>query len=157
MNTIAHDLSVAALSRSNESTSGYPKPPALHWALLLLLHVATAGILGMVWMFRQAAWVRRIDPTSNALFMLAVAIPGSVIAVALPLAAGTDDASLGLASGLGQLVCGVAVVWSFFSMRASIEGRFGVKLSGLLTFFFNVFYLQHHMRRIANGEYASGN
>ena len=89
--------------------------------------------------------------------MLAVAIPGSVIAVALPLAAGTDDAALGLASGLGQLVCGVAVVWSFFSMRASIEGRFGVKLSGLLTFFFNVFYLQHHMRRIANGEYASGN
>ena len=48
----------------------------------------------------------------------------------------------------------VAWIWSYLSMRQSLEARFALNLSGILTFFFTVFYLQYHMTRIAKGEHS---
>jgi hypothetical protein len=48
----------------------------------------------------------------------------------------------------------VTTVWSYFWMRSAIEDRFDLDLSGVMTFFFNVLYLQYHMRRIARGEHT---
>jgi hypothetical protein len=48
----------------------------------------------------------------------------------------------------------VAVTWAYFSMRSVIETRFGIALSGIMTFFFNMLYLQYHMTSIAEGEHA---
>ena len=120
----------------------YPKPPSLHWALVLLFTVLTCGIFGLVWMFVQAVWVRRIDPTCNALFVLAVGIP-------LQIVLGFDGHDL-----LSALVSAVAVTWAYFMMRSVIETRFGITLSAIMTFFFNTLYLQYHMTGIAEGERA---
>jgi hypothetical protein len=54
-------------------TPDYRKPPSVHWALVLLYHMSTFGIFDVIWGFRQAAWVRRLDPTRNAIFILVVA------------------------------------------------------------------------------------
>jgi hypothetical protein len=48
----------------------------------------------------------------------------------------------------------VAWVWSYLSMRQSVEARFDLNLSGIMTFFFTVFYLQYHMTSIAKGEHC---
>ncbi|MDP9323251.1 MAG: DUF4234 domain-containing protein [Acidobacteriota bacterium] len=130
----------ASVSRSEDVA--FPKPPSLHWALVLLLTFLTCGLFGIVWMFVQAVWVRRIDPTCNALFILAVGIPLQII--------------VGLAGHelLATLVGAVATTWASFQMRSVIEARFGIALSGVMTFFFNVFYLQYHMTAIAEGEHA---
>lgn len=130
----------ASVSRSEDVA--YPKPPSLHWALVLLFTVLTCGIFGVVWMFVHASWLRRIDPTCNALFVLAVGIP-------LQIVLGLDGHDL-----LAALVGTVTTTWAYFLMRSAVEARFGMALSGIMTFFFNLLYLQYHMTGIAEGEHA---
>lgn len=130
----------ASVSRSEDAE--FPKPPSLHWALVLLLTVLTCGLFGVVWMFVHAVWIRRIDPTCNALFVLAVGTP-------LQIVVGFAGHDL-----LAALVNAVTTTWAYFLMRSVIETRFGIELSGIMTFFFNLFYLQYHMTAIAEGEHT---
>jgi len=109
---------------------------------VLLFTVLTCWIFGIVWMFVHAVWVRRIDPTCNALFVLAVGIP-------LQIVLGLDGHEL-----LAGLVGCVATVWAYFMMRSVIEARFGISLSAIMTLFFTELYLQYHMTAIAAGEHA---
>src|ERR1051325_9971657 len=37
-------------------------PPDLHWALVLLFTIVTFGIFGIVWVFIEASYVKRVDP-----------------------------------------------------------------------------------------------
>ena len=130
----------ASLSRNEEVR--YPKPPSLNWVFLFLLTMFTFGVFGLVWMFVHATWVRRIDPTCNALFVLAVGIPLQVVA-------GFEGHAL-----LASLVGGVATTWAYLWMRGILEERFGVAHSALMTFFFNMLYLQYHLTDIADGVHA---
>jgi hypothetical protein len=130
----------ASVSRGEEVA--YPMPPSLHWVFVLLLTVLTLGIFGVVWMFVHARWVRRIDPTCNALFLLAVGIPLQIV---------FELNGHGL---LGALLGAVATTWAYFSMRSVVEDRFGMALSGIMTFFFNLLYLQYHLTGIAEAEYV---
>jgi len=141
-------------ARGRGRVDRYPTPPSLHWALVLLFTILTGGFFVLVWIFRQAAWVRRIDPTCKALFVLAVTFPLPVILALLPRPSLPDDLPLMLAMLLGRLISIVTFAWSYLSMRRVIEARFDLHLSGLMTFFFNVFYLQHYMTRIAKREHT---
>ena len=125
------------------------RPPSLHWAVVLALWLLTGGIFGLVWIFRQAAWVRRIDPTCKALVVLTVAFPLHPV---LLLAAALVDGS-GLLVLVAGLVWPTAFVWSYFKMREAIEAHFDLSLSGAMTFLFHALYLQHHMRMIAKGTH----
>jgi hypothetical protein len=129
----------------------YPAPPSLHWAGLLLLHLATLGLFTMFWIFRQALWVRRIDPASRAVYVLAACLLLSVIPVLFPLP--FREGTLAVAGLLARSALVVAWVWAYLWMRRSIESAFDLTLSGVLTVLFGVFYLQYHLRRIARGGY----
>lgn len=136
-------------------TTQVPMPPKLHWGLVLLFTLLTVGLFAVVWVFRQAIWAKKIDPTSRAVWFYAGYIVLAVIAnVITP---SPDEASLGLA--LLRLVCSlgglVLVCCGSFSVRRSMVDYFttvepiGLRMSGAMTFFFNTLYLQHHMTRIA--------
>jgi hypothetical protein len=129
-------------------TTGFPKPLSMHWALVLVLSIVTCGVFALVWMFLQAAWVRRLDPTNNALIILAVGIPAQFL-LSIAAAVEGEGSSLGL---FAYLVGFVATEVAYFSMREVMQNRFVLRLSGILTFFFTLLYLQYHMSRIANGE-----
>lgn len=139
---------------TRSSPSAAPLPPRLHWALVLLFTVLTLGIFYIVWMFVQSAWVRRIDPQSNATTLLAVYV---VLAVAGQVAGEIGgEGSTGESVGVLLVLAGTVVsVFGFFSMRRSMLDHYnqaepiGLRLSAALTFFLSVFYLQHHMTRIA--------
>jgi hypothetical protein len=133
--------------------AAYPKPPSLHWALVLLFAVLTCGIFSLVWMFIQAWWVRRIDPTCKALFVLAVGIPLQFIVDLGGVIAGVGNGREFL-HFIALLIGAVTTVWSYLWMRSAIEDRFDLDLSGVMTFFFSVLYLQYHMSRIARGEHT---
>ena len=131
-----------------------PRPPRLHWALVLLLTVVTFGLFFIVWMFIQSIWVRRIDPKSNATGVLAIYV-GLVLAGQL-LAESSEVASSGAVIGMLLVLAGSVVsIFGFFSMRRSMLHHFNqarpdsLKLSAALTLFLNVFYFQYHMTRIA--------
>jgi hypothetical protein len=120
---------------------------------VLLFTLLTGGIFAWVWIFRQAGWVQRIDPSSRAHLVLAIGLVGAVVLSVLLLVFAPADVT-SVAMRLVRFGFGVAWVWAYLSMRQSIEARFDISLSGILTFFFTVFYLQYHMTRIAKGQHA---
>ena len=139
------------------SQSSAPLPPKLHWALVLLFTVLTLGIFFIVWIFIQAAWVRKIHPASNAMTLLVVylvlVLLGQVIA-----GASEKDSAEAATGSLLVLVGSIVSIVAIFSMRRSMIDYYnktepiGLRLSGALTFFLGVFYLQHHMTHIARQQ-----
>ena len=140
-------------------------PPDLHWALVLLFSVFTSGIFTLVWAFIQANYAKKIDPSSKAVLFYVLWLVGSIINFALYIglimmiinSGRVDDA----ANGLGGIIFLVGIASTIFfvagtySIRASMIEYYNTRepiqlqLSGVMTFFFTILYLQHHMSRIA--------
>ena len=135
----------------------YPDPPNLHWALVLVIGIFTCGLFWVVWNFVQAAWMRKVNPRSNALFLYiaytVLAYAGGIVRLALMAASGFHNPYLGLGIPIG-LFSFVLIELAFFDMRRSMEEHFngpepiGLSLSGVMTFFFGPVYFQYHMSRI---------
>jgi hypothetical protein len=121
-------------------------PPNLHWALVLVLSMVP--FFGLVWGFLLAAWARRLNGNTGATVAMAI---GSVGIVAYWIALISQAQALGL---LFALVGGIANLIAMFSIRSSMEEYYnsqeniGLSLSGVMTFFFNLIYLQYHVNRI---------
>lgn len=144
-----------------QAVSQYPAPPSLHWAIVLLLAFLTCGIFSIVWIMVEAVWVKKVQPASKGVMYFGIVIGlwllSMVLSVSGVISAGRTghiDSSLTSVRGLISLV--IVVVWivGAFSMKESIEDHFntaepiGLSLSGVMTFFFNVFYFQYHFNRI---------
>ncbi len=135
----------------------------MHWAVVLILAWITGGLAGIVWAFKQAGFVKKIDPSSKAVLTLALCVVVVVAQVVLIIismgAAYSGSASgAGASAGLAMLLNLVALVLSLvtmFGMRSSIVRYYNtvepinLRLSGVMTFFFNILYFQYHFSRIA--------
>ncbi|HEY4381303.1 MAG TPA: DUF4339 domain-containing protein [Acidobacteriaceae bacterium] len=150
-----------AAPQSFETGAPYPDPPNLHWALVLLIGVFTCGMFTIVWIMVEAAWVRKIDPRSKALFYYIIAFVLDVASVFLSIfmqrvtaSGGANQSALTLLSLLITFAFLALFIIANFSMRDSIEAHFngaepiGLSLSGIMTFFFSVYYFQYHFSRI---------
>jgi len=137
-----------------------PMPPEMHWALVLILSWFTMGLVGLFWAFKQANFVKLIDPASNAVKMLMVALGGMVVQVLLYIVAMASRsmtlmAMMGVIMMLLNAVILVAGLMAVFGMRRSMVNYYnstepmGLKLSGVMTFFFSILYFQYHFSRIA--------
>jgi hypothetical protein len=147
--------------------NGAPLPPDFHWGWLLLLHIPTCGMITFVWLFLQAWWVRQLDRENRAVWYFAGNLGLSYL-VGLPLnltfsfMSESDDVTspelifvligvylLVVIGGLVLFVIGA------FSMRRSMLNYFNsveninLRLNGVMTFFFPIWYFQYHMSRIA--------
>jgi GYF domain 2 len=126
------------------------KPPNLHWGLLLLLHVVTCGLFGLVWMFVEAAWVKKIRPSSQAVIFWALAVAGFV-ATGIVGAMGRDYVAFAALLRLGSVV---SFQVGNFKLRSDLEEYYNsvepinLQLSGVMTFFFSFIYFQYHFNRI---------
>jgi hypothetical protein len=137
---------------SHAGGPGQAQPPKLHWALVFLFSVITVGLFAVVWMFVQAAWVRKIDSRSNATNYL---IGYIVVAVVGFLMDSSDSSAVRGFGGLLQLSSYVFFYCAYYSMRRSMLDYYtkvepiNLELSGAMVFFFSLLYLQSHMTRIA--------
>ena len=135
----------------------YPDPPNLHWALVLLIGIFTCGLFLVVWEFVQAAWMRKVNPSSKALFYYigatVIAFGGSFARIGLMAANGFSN-QYQLMGAATSLISIVLAELAFFDMRRCMEEHFngpepiGLSLSGGMTFFFGYFYFQYHFTRI---------
>jgi hypothetical protein len=143
------------------AVSQYPPPPSLHWGVCVLLAFLTCGIFSIVWIMVQAVWVKKIQPASKAVTYFGMVIGLWVLSMVLSVSKGISAARSGhadnsLAAVQGLISLAYVIVWivGAFNMRDSIEEHFnsaepiGLRLSGVMTFFFNVFYFQYHFTRI---------
>jgi hypothetical protein len=135
----------------------YPDPPNLHWGLVLLIGIFTCGLFVVVWCFVQAAWMRKVTPRSNALFYYigytVVGYGGAILRLALMAQSGFHNQYVALGLPI-SLFSWLLVELAYFDMRSCLEEHFngpepiGLSLSGVMTFFFGVFYFQYHFARI---------
>lgn len=139
---------------------GGPTPPDMHWAVVLILSWLTFGLAAVIWMFRQAAFVKKLDRGSRALALLVVSVLAMACQVWLVLvmvrSTSADDAAVALGAVviLNLVIITIGLI-AVFAMRRSIVRYYNsvepidLKLSGLMTFFFNILYFQYHFSRIA--------
>jgi hypothetical protein len=122
-----------------------PKPPGLHWGIVVVLGIVTLGIFWIIWLFVEAVWIRKVKPESQALYFL-------IGYVGCAFAAGVFEKSTFGPGILLQLVAFVLYLVGIFKMRSDIEDYYdtinpvGISLSGAMTFFFNAAYFQYHLR-----------
>jgi hypothetical protein len=125
---------------------------------VLLLGWITCGILSLLWVFVQANFVKKVDPSGPArgFFM------GS-LAASLRTRQAMFPASFGDRSGIAvmapaPLLMPVSIalfLLGVFSMRRSLLHHYdtveniGLRLSSRLTFFYNILFFQYHLSRIA--------
>jgi GYF domain 2 len=131
--------------------SPYPPPPSLHWVIVLLLSTLTCGLFGCAWMIVEAIWVKKVQPSSKALLYL---WPAFVLLIAGGILDASPDENLQTLGAIPNIGGGVLWIVASFSMKSSIEEHYnvteplGLTLSGVMTFFFNVYYFQYHFTRI---------
>jgi hypothetical protein len=128
-----------------------PNPPRLHWGFILAAQVLTLGMFQIIWIVVQANWVRRANGSNKALIWSIVnlcMIPAlfllAVIEGLLGVPAGGPVMSaIGSVFRMGILVTGFGAV---FVTRNELENSpISIPLSGVLTFFLGVIYLQYHL------------
>jgi hypothetical protein len=151
----------------NPYAQSIPLPPNLHWALVLLISVVF-NPFQLGWMLYQMIWIRNIDKQSKAIlyFVIGLVIPLILMvvgaAIILTSAHATGDSPATGASilavlcfTLAWLIAVLFVELAYFNMRRSLLQHYNtvepiqLRLSGVMTFFFNLYYFQYHMSRIA--------
>jgi hypothetical protein len=133
-------------------------PPQMHWAVVLILSWVTFGLAGLIWAFKQAGFVKKIDESSKASVLLIASLALMVVQVVLYIMILRSPSSAGAIAGIVMLL-NIAIVvvglMAIFGMRKSIVRYYNtvepiqLKLSGIMTFFFSVLYFQYHFSRIA--------
>jgi hypothetical protein len=133
-----------------------PVPPDFHWALVLLLGIPTCFLFWTAWIIVEAAWVRKIKPASKGLLFILLALGcfflgGFVNGFAGAMSHGQAPpyGSIFSLGGLALQIVGIFTIKSDLEDYYNNTENIGLTLSGVMTFFFAVFYFQHHFSRIA--------
>jgi hypothetical protein len=141
----------------------YPDPPSLHWGLVLLFAFLTCGIFTWVWMFVQASWMKKVQPTSKAMMYYGIAIGLYAVGIVLSVSSSvTTNGQPNPLGGLFNLAAAVLFIVGAFSLKSSIEDhynnveRIGLQLSGVMTFFFSTLYFQYHFTQIIEMKKRQG-
>jgi hypothetical protein len=143
------------------SSTGGPMPPNMHWAVVMILSCVTCGLGGVVWSFKEAFFVKKIDPSSKSTIMLMIACIAMIVQVVVSFIAGRSGSMDTIATAstvvlLLNLIIIVVMLIAVFGMRKSLVRYYnsveniGLKLSGVMTFFFSILYFQYHFSRIAD-------
>lgn len=131
-------------------------PTDLHWGLVLLIGIFTCGLFFSAWMIVEAVFVRKIKPESKGLMFAIIGVAGSYIgSFANAFISAINHTS---PQPLGHIITltSAIIFWvAWFQMRSDLEDYYNtvepinLQLSGVMTFFFALFYFQHHFSRIA--------
>ena len=131
-----------------------PKPPSLHWAMVLGLSIVTLGLFACLWMFRQARFARKIDASNKATMQIAVSFALVLFAIllsavnAITVARGGESSNLGITGSVMSFFTLFMFVSAYLEIRKALTARYGIQMSSLLTVIFNVYYVQYHLTRI---------
>jgi GYF domain 2 len=133
-----------------------PLPPNLHWSLVLILGLFTRQLFNIAWAFVLANWARKLSGTNKAMVYVAM-YPAGVLSgmIAFAVGASMNRNELLVLGGALFFAGLIFYILGVFKIRDAMEDyynsreRFGLVLSGAMTFFFSTVYLQYHVNRIA--------
>src|SRR5215813_8835766 len=120
-----------------------PVPPDFHWALVLLITIVTCGLFSWAWLIVEAAWIRKIKPTSRGLLFALLALAASLVGAFISGVSQTlDRTNMSPVGSLFSLASLVLYFVAVFTMRSDLEEYYNsteninLRLSGVMTFFF---------------------
>ena len=135
-----------------------PMPPDLDWIIVLVISLF-CGIFHVVWFFIELAFVTRIRPQNQSLLFILSGMGTQVAAFAFVFTVAINGGADSVGSTLFfyMLLLGGTVlhVMGVFRMRDALVEYYntvepiGLRLDGVMTFFFHTFYFQYHFCRIA--------
>jgi hypothetical protein len=144
-----------------------PLPLNLPWPVLLLAYLSGVPYLKIlsfftvVWTFVQADWARKLSGRNTALVLAAMNLTGMLTGVVLMgIGAVTHTPVLVGFGALPILAGAICSIVAAFKIRGAMEEYYntveniGLSMSGAMTFFFNVIYIQFHINRIARMKKA---
>jgi hypothetical protein len=137
----------------------YPDPPNLHWGLVLLFAVISCGFFTIAWELVQAAWLKKIEPQSKAIYIYGSAALALLFIFITSFLSSLNHSQFRYAALL-QIVYYVVTLVGRFSFRKSMEEHFNgpepmaLALSGVMTFFFGGIYFQYHINDIVRRKAA---
>ncbi len=145
-------------------------PPDQSWVAVWLIGAITMGIYVIISLFKQLNFVQQIDPQNNSKklwlmgigLIVGVVVLGMIVGIVVASAVSSGSTSmaallpiLSLLFPVLYIAAIVCVYMAIFKMRTSIMTYYntvepiGLKLSPIMTFFFNIYYFQYHFQRIA--------
>jgi hypothetical protein len=130
-----------------------PLPPNWHWAIILVLGIVTRQLFNLAWALIQANWARKLIGDNKPMVLVAM-FPAGMVAGLLIVALfrGEGIAALG---GLFIFAGAIVYIVGMFSIKNAMEEYYtsvenvGLRLSGVMTFFFSTVYIQYHINKIA--------
>lgn len=150
--TVGYGAAAAPVAQPGEMVE---LAPNLHWALLLLIEIFTLGIFNLVWALVLANWARKLDKDNNTLIMIALYPAGAISAGIIAAVTGGSDSPLAGLSTIIQLGTWIVYLIGIFKIKSAMEEyynsteNFGLRLSGVMTFFFSTIYLQYHVNQLS--------
>jgi uncharacterized membrane protein YfcA len=138
------------VSDLNAIDAGYPPPPRMHWAVLLVLSIVTVGVFASLWAVFVAYWLQKVRRKSVTLVLFGIAALLAVGQLVFQYLVPRQNLSewFGL---FGVIVWIIAA----FSMRRDLLKQYnedepiGLSLGIWMTLFFSIYYFQYHLREIA--------
>jgi hypothetical protein len=137
----------------------FPNPPDLPWWVALLIGIFTLGFFFQIWDIVEAAWMRRVDRTSIALYLYIA--EGIVYLLKLPYTYHNLAYNMGfgppIEDGHSMLLTLLGIVFLLatrFVFRNELLRHFngsepiGVRLNWFLTLILGGLYFQYHFNRI---------
>lgn len=139
-----------------QSVGAGPVPPDFHWALVLLIGFLTCGLFWWAWWIVEAAFIRKLKSDSKGLLFVILSFAsyftGGFLNGLMRAMNPGETVYLGVPFSLIGLVL---FIIAEFQMKNDLEDYYNtvepinLRLNGGLTFFFAVWYFQHHLSRIA--------
>jgi hypothetical protein len=158
--TIAVPAPVAygAVQPAVEPVAKVELPPNLHWLVILLMNIVSnawpvAALFNMGWMLMLANWARKLNGNVNTLVLVAM-YPAGIIAGAFAGAVNRDRNTGGLIGALLIIGGVIAFLIGTFKIKGAMEEYYnsteniGLRLSGVMTFFFSTVYLQYWVNEL---------
>jgi hypothetical protein len=135
-------------------------PPAISWWVVILFSFMTFGIFAWIWCLKEARFAKKLDPHTSAWILMLIAV--IAYAFAIPCYIGMisiGDSDVRSIFALLELLCsltgGILFIVAGFQIRRAMVTYYntvepiGLRMSGAMTFFFNIIYIQYHFDRIA--------
>jgi len=138
------------------ATTTGPVPPDFHWALVLLIGFLTCGLFWWAWWIVEGVFVRKVKSDSKALLFVILSFvcnfAGGFIRGLMRAINPGESVNYGVPF---YLIAFLLFVIAEFQMKNDLEEYYNsvepidLRLNGGMTFFFAVWYFQHHLSRIA--------
>jgi len=134
-------------------TPEFANPPNLHWGLVLLFAVISCGFFIVAWEIVQAVWMKKIEPTSKAIYCFGIAGAMQLTILLLGIITASNHTQDPMVP-IFRLIYAMMALAGRFSFKSSMEDHFnrsepmGLSLSGVMTFFFGGIYFQYYINDI---------